>query len=255
MEKLINKSQNVEFQASDFTPAEPVLETDPGNAAQEMILEKLTELENRLSAAEDEKETYRQMVEELTDIVEEQRAAGDESFEPAAEVLYDPYYSKNPYVIVGSIAPDKDFPEGRVVAWKNFRSRTERRGWRGWNMFKYGDELTGENGEHLSQYIVDPPPRMEGVAQLDSYVRRADLVLAWLDKRIFDARQRRRELESQRQSMQEGSAKTTVIRDGVEVVGPGLKTQARPKGGFRMNDPGDRAIVGKHHTVLPVTKD
>ena len=234
---------------------EQAVEAEAGNATQELILLKLAELENRLAASEDEKESYRQMVEDLTDIVEERRAAGDESFEPAAEVLYDPYYSKDPYRIVGSIPPTKDYPEGRVVAWKNFRARMERRGWRGWNAFQYGDELTGETGEHLTQFIMDPPPRLEGAAQLDSYVRRADLVLAWLDRRIFDARQRRRELESQRAAMREGSAATTTIRDGVEVVGAGMKTQTRPKGGFRMNDPGDRAVVGKHHTVLPVTKE
>lgn len=247
MEKRNETSQNVE--------ATPDHEVEASNATQELILAKLAELENRLAAAEDEKEAYRQMVEELNDIVEERRAAGDESLEPAAEILYDPYYSKDPYLIVGSIEPTKDFPAGRVVAWKNFRARMERRGWRGWVPFQYGDELTGETGELLKQYIMDPPPRLEGNAQLDSYVRRADLVLAWLDTRIFDARQRRRELESQNQVLREGSAKSKVLRDGVEVVGPGLKTQTRPKGGFRMNDPADRAVVGEHFTVLPVTKE
>lgn len=246
MEHNEKTSQNVEG------GSEPIEAT---NATQELILAKLAELENRLAAAEDEKEAYRQMVEELNDIVEERRAAGDESMEPAAEILYDPYYSKDPYLIVGSIGPTKDFPEGRIVAWKNFRARMERRGWRGWVPFQYGDELTGETGDLLKQYIIDPPPRLEGNAQLDSYVRRADLVLAWLDKRIFDARQRRRELESQNQVLREGSAKSKVLRDGVEVVGPGLKTQTRPKGGFRMDDPGDRAVVGEHFTVLPVTKE
>jgi hypothetical protein len=223
------------------------------DAVQNSILAKLEQLENRLMASESEKEAYRQMVEELTDLVEERRAAEAEDMLPAAEILYDPYYSKDPYMIVGSIEPDQQFPKGRVVAWKNFRLRMERRGWRGWVPFQYGDELTGDTGEHLTKYIMDPPPRLEGAMQLDSYVRRADLVLAWIDRRIFDARQRQRELETQRQVMAAGSAKTQILRDGVEVVGDGLKTQARPKGGFRMGS--EKPVLGEHFTTFPVIKE
>lgn len=208
---------------------------------------RLTDLEDRLETSDAEKT----LLEET--IVEMQAEFVGAGFveEPEAEVLYDPYYSKNPYQIIGEIPPDAKYPAGQVLGWKNEKHREERRGWRGWIPMEYGDEYTGEGGKLLAQYIVDPPPRLEGSSKMDNTVRRADVVLCRLDKAIFETRQKRRETLGNRNVSAAGSSGTKVLRDGVEVTGAGLQKQARPAGGFKI---GEKAIVGEDHQKFPVKK-
>ena len=209
------------------------------------MLDRLTNLEDRLET----KEAEAQMLEETIADMRQQYELDGFTEEPEAEILYDPYYSKRPYMIIGEIPPDQTFPEGQVLGWKNEKHREQRRGWRGWRPMGYGDQYTGKDGELLKNYIVDPPPRMEGSTKMDNWVRRTDSVLCRLDKRIFDARQTRRETLSRRNVSGAGSSRTQVLKDGVEVVGAGLRTQDRPAGGFRM---GEKRIAGEHHQDLPV---
>ena len=208
---------------------------------------RLTDLEDRLEVSDAENTILQET------IVEMQSEFVDAGFteEPEAEVLYDPYYSRNPYQIIGEIPPDKNYPAGQVLGWKNEKHREERRGWRGWIPMVYGDEYTGEDGKFLPKYIIDPPPRLEGSSKMDNNVRRADSLLCRLDKRIFDARQKRRETLGNRNVSTAGSSGTKVLRDGVEVTGAGLQKQARPAGGFKI---GEKAIVGADHQKFPVKK-
>jgi hypothetical protein len=212
---------------------------------------QISKLEVRLETAESEKDVYEEEVAALRESLEDFQRDTGEDIEPQAEVSADPWYSKNPFKIIGEIPPDKAHPTGQVLSWLNVKHRMERRGFRGWTLLQYGDEYTGENGEKLADYILDVPPRMEGSARMDSYVRRADSALGRIDKYIFEARQRQRVLDSQRNVAQAGSPRTTKLREGVEVVGPGLKTQKRPAGGWKR---GETPVVGEHHQRLPVTK-
>lgn len=212
--------------------------------------EALAKMEARLSTLEDRLETADAENTLLTETMEQMKSDFvDSGFieEPEAEVLYDPYYSKRPYQIIGEIPPDANYPEGQVLGWKNESHREQRRGWRGWIPMEYGDQYTGEDGVHLSKYIVDVPPRLEGSAKIDNNVRRADSLLCRLDKRIFVSRQKRRETLAKRNVSQAGTSRTNVLRDGVSVTGDGLRSQARPAGGFKM---GEKQIVGEHHQNL-----
>jgi hypothetical protein len=217
----------------------------------EALDNKLTELETRLETAESEKGLYEEQVEELQSMLREYQDMTGEEIEPEAEILYDPFYSKNPFKIIGEIPPNEEAPGGQILAWKNPKHRQERRGWRGWIPLEYGDKYTGDNGELLSNYIPDVPPRLEGSSKVDNYVRRADCVLCRIKKEWFEARQQQRMIDSQRNVKREGSSKTIELGEGIRVVGPGLREQKRPSGGFKR---GEKPIVGPHHQRLPVTE-
>jgi hypothetical protein len=222
-------------------------ETKP-TASEEMLSRmelRLTDLEDRLEVAEAEKIVLEETVVDMR----EQYTQGGMAEEPEAEVLYDPYYSRNPYQIIGEIPPDATFPDGQVLGWKNEKHREERRGWRGWIPLEYGDKYTGKTGELLQKYIIDPPPRLEGSSKMDNNVRRADSILCRLDKKIFDTRQTRRELLSKRNTSSSGSGRTQVLRDGIEVTGSGMRDQKRPAGGYKI---GEKQAVGEHHQEFPV---
>lgn len=208
---------------------------------------RLTELEDRLEVSDAENQI---LTETITNLKAEYDAGGYVE-EPEAEVLYDPYYSRNPYQIVGEIAPDANYPEGQVLGWKNEKHREQRRGWRGWIPLEYGDKYAGKEGKLLQNYIIDPPPRMAGSAAMDNNVRRTDSVLCRLDKRIFDTRQSRRETLGKRNISEAGSSRTKVLREGVEVTGSGLKDQDRPAGGFKQHEV---AVVGEHHQKFNIRK-
>ncbi len=223
------------------------------------------EYEDRLAAAEDQSMELTAQVEALRT---QQAADGDEP-EVELELAYDPFDSQNglafknvellnqygdpfnpPEYEVVTMAATQKFPEGQVLGWKSPRQRSDT-GWKGWIPFRYGDEYTGENGELLSEYMVDPPMRGEGEngEAIDLYVRRKGLILARLDKRMWDARNRKRELKNAQQMGANLSAKTTVISDGVEIVGEGMKRQQAPASGFKM---GEKPVLrpGAHRTEL-----
>lgn len=166
---------------------------------------------------------YKKMVEDLrTEVQEGKGQVTRNAIEDAIELLFDPYESDRPYDIAAELPGTQECPQGRVLGWKNLRWR-ERRGMRGWVEVRYGDEIAGDNGVNLTKYIKDPPSHMEGSAKIDSIVRRGDLALCWIDKRVFMARQLRRELEAARNRGLFENEQETLIRDGLKIFGPGLK--------------------------------
>jgi hypothetical protein len=119
-------------------------------------------------------------VDQMSNDMQTARESGQDT-DPAPELVYDPFDEQNPHAILAH-------PEGWVLSWKNPDYRAKR-GWRGWIPIEYDDEV----GQNLSQYLKDPPARMEGVSQLDNYVRRGtDSILCKLPADIWDARQNKR---------------------------------------------------------------
>ncbi len=221
----------------------------------ELLLERVAVLEVALATVVEEKADADGIIADLQEAITDAREAGSTDLEPAAEILYDPFYSKNPYDVIGEIEPNSEYPEGAVIAWKNISNRNGRRGWRGWDLFHYGDEYTGDKGELLSNYIPDPPPRLAGGAVVDTIVRRADSGLGRLDKRIFESRQRMRELNAEQQWVAVGSGETTVLGEHTKMTGSGMREQERPRGGFKVGEKSPMP-VGEHvvRTVHKVTK-
>ncbi len=99
--------------------------------------------------------------------------------EDDAKVVYDPYDSQNPHKILAD-------PPGFKLGWKNPLYRDGHRGWRGWRVVEHDSEI----GRNLKRYLLDPPRRMEHA--VDNYVRRGDSVLCFLERDIWEARQKRR---------------------------------------------------------------
>jgi len=197
-----------------------------------MAAPKKPTFDARLAQIEEELDAQRK----LTDHYRQELAAAREdddtvdSVEP--NVLYDPYTAKNPFKVIGEIAKDDEYPFGAIVAWKSPAYR-ERRQWRGWKPFAYGDKYTGKTGELLSNYIPDPPPMLAASGLVNNYVSRGDVVLSRLDKRIFESRQEKRLLDSNARMGIAGSSKKTVLGDGIELVGKGVQIVNRPRGGHR----------------------
>lgn len=208
---------------------------------------RLQQLEEELKAQQALTDQYRRELEAGRD--DEDDELFDES---AATMLYDPFDAKNPFKIIGHIEPDDEYPEGAVVGWKSPAYR-ERRQWRGWHPFTYGDKYTGKDGELLSKYVPDPPRRMEN-EKLDNYIRRGDVILARLDKRIWESRQAKRILDSQKNEGKAGSRARTVLGEGVEVVGRGVSKSHRPTGGFRPEQESTPMPEGGHRRVHPTTR-
>lgn len=192
----------------------------------------------------------------------QKRENGDTSSDIEVELMYDPFDVQNGLAFklepilnrhneptghyeTVTVPADDNFPEGQVLGWKSERYRKDR-GWRGWIPFRYGDEYTGDTGEKLTDYMVDPPIKGEGEAEgdFDMYVRRKGLILARMDKRISDARDRKRERKNAIQRGAAQSGQTHVIRDGVEIVGEGMKDQERPSGGWKM---GEKPVLAPGH--------
>jgi hypothetical protein len=163
------------------------------------------------------------------DSMEQARAAREadgETYDPAPDLAYDPFDEQNPHVI-------RNHPEGFVLSWKNPNLRAHK-GWRGWVPITYDDEI----GKNLDQYLLDPPPRMEGMAQIDNYIRRgSDSILCKLPKDLWDARQARRETRS-KGMVRASAAKANVSGDGFVTYGEGAQqrksadnTPLPPEGG------------------------
>lgn len=220
-------------------PAAPAVPKADELADLKKMVQRLTgnveTLANRLEAKEIENLELKESVAEMKLGLEEREADG-ELIERDGDVLYDPFDSQDPFKILASIAPSDEYPEGRVLGWKSPVYR-EKRGWRGWIPVEHGDEIAGENDQFLSNYIPDPPDRMIGPDALDNYVRRGDMVLSWIDARIWNTRQQKRELLARKRSVQAGSAKTEVLRDGVEIVGKGATKSSNPRKEFTIPAP------------------
>jgi len=212
------------------------------------------EYDARLEAVSAENALLQEQISEARDERRAAIAAGEEVPGVEVELLYDPFDVQNGLAFIlepimdrhneptghykqVTVPADDQYPEGQTLGWKSERYRKDR-GWRGWIPFRYGDEFTGENGEKLTAYMVDPPMKGEGEADgdFDMFVRRKGLILCRLDKRINDARNRKRERKNaiQRGAVQHG--KTQVLGEGVEIVGEGMQDQARPQGGWKMGE-------------------
>lgn len=103
----------------------------------------------------------------------------DGAYLPDPQVAYDPFDSQNPHKILSD-------PPGFKLGWKSPVYRDGGRGWRGWVAVEYDDEI----GRNLNRYLLDPPRRMEHA--VDNYVRRGDSVLCYIERGIWEARQKRR---------------------------------------------------------------
>lgn len=160
-------------------------------------------------------------------LVQQQQASGEYAG-PNPVVLNDPFdVGVNPHHI-------KKHPDGKVLSWKNPNIRNGQRGWRGWVPVTYDDEI----GQKLSEYIPDPPAKMEGAAQQDNYVRRGtDSILCWLPEEIWQARQLKREQKALRKQMAASARRNVSYGPGVETYGDGVQEEQRPAGGFKMGQP------------------
>jgi hypothetical protein len=182
--------------------------------------EELLEENEKLQRMNDEFEARLQRMEAM---VAEQRAAGE--YRGPEPVLYhDPFdVAQNPHHII-------KHPDGKVLSWKNPNIRNGSRGWRGWVPVCYDDEI----GLRLTEYIPDPPAKMEGSAEQDNYVRRGtDSILCWLDEEIWNARQQKREAKALRKQQLASNVGNTRIQPGVDTFGDGVQQEQRPVGGFK----------------------
>jgi hypothetical protein len=76
---------------------------------------------------------------------------------------------------------------------------------------------------HLEECIPDPPRQLEGSTKMDSYIRRQDLILCRLDKRIFDQRQWERVRKSNKARRVTGQQPIST-GTGIKVIGKGCET-------------------------------
>lgn len=237
---------------AEQTQSQSAVQENPAPAPQETPAAAKTLSMKQLAARIDELEQRNSLLEEMVEVARldrQQRIENGEDAEMSVELLHDPYDVQNPLAIKQvevaqgifepvRIPPEEQFPEGQVLGWKSPRYR-DRRGWRGWIEIKIGDKYAGKDGELLSNYLPDPPRRMEGESKMDTCVRRAGMVLARLDKRIWDARNQKREMRSNLQTGKINKDSPKFDRSGVELFGDGLTDQKRPRGGFKMGEQPD----------------
>lgn len=144
----------------------------------EELKQQITDLAEDRSELLSSLASLSERVDQMSDQMKEAREDG---YDPEPELVYDPFDEQNPHAILAH-------PEGWVLSWKNPDYRAHR-GWRGWTPVEYDDEI----GSELGKYLKDPPARMEGMAQIDNYVRRGtDSILCKLPADLWDARQRKR---------------------------------------------------------------
>ena len=223
------------------------------SAKQPTKAEMQTAFEARMKQMEEELATQRELAAHYRTELEAGRDGTEDDLfdEDQAQLLYDPFDSKNPFKVVGEIEPCEEYPEGAIVGWKSPAYRA-RRQWRGWTPFEYGDEYAGKDGANLHKYIPDPPPRLDNT-DLDNFVRRGDVILSRLDKRIWESRQAKRIMESQQNMGKAGSRANTVLGEGVEIVGQGVSKSQRPRGGFRPEQESAPLAPGAHRSAHPTS--
>lgn len=193
---------------------------------------------------------YKQMVDDLKVQMDDgKEGVTRDEINRAMEVLYDPYDVQDPFAILREIPPDETDPDGQVLQWKSPRYRV-RRGWRGWIPIQWDDQYGTD--EILSKYLNEPPARMVGPDKVDSLVRRGDLVLSRLNKRIWQSRQLKRELLSAQQRGAFENNQEKIIRDGLRIVGKGLQRDedTRQGAGESYQEFDLRTGAGTHRTEL-----
>ncbi len=193
---------------------------------------------------------YKQMTDDLKIRLDEgKEGVTRDEINRAMEVLYDPYDVQDPFAILREIPPDETDPDGQVLQWKSPRYRV-RRGWRGWIPIQWDDQYGTD--EILSLYLNEPPARMVGPDKVDSLVRRGDLVLSRINKRIWQSRQLKRELLSAQQRGAFENNQEEIIRDGLRIVGKGLQRDEKPqqKSSESRQEFNPRTGAGSHITEL-----
>lgn len=141
-------------------------------------------------------------------------------------MVVDPFDVQNPHKF-------KAHPPGFRLNWLNPNYRNPTGKWKGWVPVEYDDEI----GQNLHKYLHDPPHRMKGVAELDSYVRRGvDSILCKLPIEYYLLRKRRKEEKAANARNRVVNAENTQIRPGVMTTGEGLQVEERPAGGFRARE-------------------
>lgn len=183
-----------------------------------------------------------QRIEKMEALIQQQIEANDYAG-PEPVVIHDPYdVSVNPHHIV-------KHPDGKILSWKNPNIRNSSRGWRGWVPITYDSEY----GQNLSEYILDPPAKMAGIATQDNYVRRGtDSILCYIDEDIYNARQLRREQKALRKQYVSQAKRNAVLRPGVETFGDGAELEKSPPGGFKLGKNQDQHVEGptSHRTHM-----
>lgn len=160
------------------------------------------------------------------------------------------------------IEPDEDFPMGRKLQWCGNRMREEY-GMAGWTAVKLGDPFLIKEekdpksgkvqriiGGKLSQYLHAPPPKMDGSAKRDDYIRRGDVFLAWMDMRQWIAKEQRAAKLAQRKRLVAADQQDHINvkgRKGASVIGPGLTQTNDPKQGLQSGP----TVHGLHASALP----
>jgi hypothetical protein len=196
------------------------------------------ELEQENEALKSENAELLSVQERLTRmeaLVQEQKSSGTYKG-PKPKVYFDPFdVDVNPLTILKN-------PAGKVLGWKNPNLRNGSRGWRGWVPITYDSEI----GQHLNEYINDPPAKLDGTATQDNYVRRGtDSILCWIDEDIFKARQQKREQKALAKQLAASGAQNSVLREGVSTFGDGVRYEERPAGGFKVREDAP-PLVGEH---------
>lgn len=208
------------------------------------LLEIVQAQADTIARHEKAQEDFADLVNDLRGRVEAQEEAG-EPVERESDVFVDPFEDHDALVFkCDVIPPDSNWEFGRKLKWINPRLRDEI-GMRGWEPVKLGDSFllaevkdieTGKvsevAGAGLSKYLHAIPTRMEGSSRLDDHVRRGDLILCWIDMKIYIARMRRRDEDALKKRLMlsdEGDQYDVHGRRGAHVVGPGLTRGGDPR--------------------------
>lgn len=198
-------------------------------------------LEARLRQSEGEKEQLMELVANAEAKAREREESGI-PMQPKVDLLYDPYDVQNPLAIVKDIPPSEGYPLGQKLAWKDPQYRDNDRGWRGWIPIRFEDDID------LSEYIPDPPQRFMGEAEMDGYVRRAGLVLARLDMRLWEARNQRREQKSlEARGLANPADPVNFDRSGIQITDEGSHSEEKPSFGKTPEPMGEHS----HRLNLP----
>lgn len=199
--------------------------TEKSNQTKADLAEENALLKAQATAAENEREEFLTSQKDMQERLERMEAAlaatpEDEldAFDP--ELFYDPYDA--PHKIL-------KHPDGKRLSWKNPIYR-QQRGWRGWTPVTYDDEI----GENLTDYIVEPPSQMLGIATQDNYIRRGtDSILAWLPIELWDRRMQLMEAKALHKQIAANAASGIQTGDGVTKTGEGTVVEKSARSGIK----------------------
>ena len=230
---------NENIEETPETTAPPVEETEATAASKGTLEEKVDMLQNMVHELGDAVEARDTFIDKLMTGIQERTETQDESLQREAELLFDPYEMHAALTIKGEIPPDKTFPLGQVLSYKNPKLRSDI-GYKGWVRMTWDDPYLGESDEQrekfLSTLISAVPSRMQDGEDRDNFIRRGDSILCRLDKRVWFSRQRRREIKSLMRM--EATGDTQQRGNYGAIVGPGLtssklyKKDAAPRDGM-----------------------